>query len=167
MLIPLGSGARADDGGDAVDRLLACHARIRRFTALAARLVEPAPAAEVAEAAAAVHRYFTVALPLHVADEEHSLAPRLPSLPELAAMTAEHRAIESLLADLAGHWSEVAAAPARAAALARPLADGASALARHFDAHLPPEESAIFPAVRRLPPAAQRAIVDEMLARRR
>ena len=52
--------------------LLGCYARIRAFTSLAARLCsdEPASEPEVAGAAARVHRYHAVALPLHQADED-------------------------------------------------------------------------------------------------
>ena len=74
-------GASRDHGSseDPVELLLGCHARIRTFTALAARLssAEPAPEADVAEAARRVRRYHAVALPLHEMDEELSIAPRL------------------------------------------------------------------------------------------
>src|SRR5512140_1897216 len=64
---------------DAVDMLLACHQRIRNFTGIALRLaeVEGAGAPEIANAAEAVHRYYAIALPLHEADENESVYPRL------------------------------------------------------------------------------------------
>ncbi len=87
--------------GDVVDLLLECHTRIRSFTTLAARLASTPglAAAEVAEAAAGVHRYFTQALPLHARDEEESVLPRLrgrdPEVDrELAEMVHEHRGHE-------------------------------------------------------------------------
>ena len=55
MLDQIGTARPA---GDIVDLLLDCHVRIRRFTDTAVRLgaTRAAPASEVAEAAAAVHR---------------------------------------------------------------------------------------------------------------
>ena len=72
------SGPSPTDAGPA-ELLLACHGRIRWFTALAARLAsaEPASEASVADAALRVHRYHAVALPLHQADEELSIARQL------------------------------------------------------------------------------------------
>jgi hypothetical protein len=63
----------------AVELLLECHERIRHFARLALKLAgtRDLPPAEVAEAAAAVRRYFAEALPLHAADEEESMMPRL------------------------------------------------------------------------------------------
>src|SRR5947209_5155592 len=96
--------------------LLACHERIRHFLALAGQLCESAaPAAEVAAAAAAVHRYFTVALPLHALDEDESLAPRLLRLDLPAAvraaigpMTAQHGPIEAAIEAAAPLWQALA-----------------------------------------------------------
>ena len=64
---------------DPVDLLLACHMRIRHFGQLASALpgAQEAGAADVIDAAQRLHRYFTVALPLHVADEDESVRPRL------------------------------------------------------------------------------------------
>src|SRR4051812_30710357 len=81
-------GERRPAGEPLLAALLDCHSRIRRFSTLAIRLAEAdAPPNEIAETAAAVHRYFTVALPLHAADEDLSIAPRLavvaPELREL------------------------------------------------------------------------------------
>src|SRR5512138_2428637 len=84
-------------GGDVVDALLDCHQRIREFTSLAVRLAgaRGLPDEEIRDAAARVHRYFSVALPLHARDEEESLLPRLEGLDpdvdrELAEMMREH-----------------------------------------------------------------------------
>src|SRR5262245_23535436 len=72
-------GPRASSPEDLVDLLLACHERIRNFTAMARAAAEreEAVAADVVDACARVQRYFTEALPLHVRDEEESLLPRL------------------------------------------------------------------------------------------
>src|SRR5574341_1715069 len=95
MLVGLGTpGARSD----AVDLLLECHQRIRSFLGLALRLGEAwaAEPAEVADAAARVHRYFALALPLHAQDEDQSIAPRLRGRDravdhELEIVAREHR----------------------------------------------------------------------------
>src|SRR5690606_33889983 len=64
---------------DLVDLLDECHQRIRRFLALAGEAAahRGAPSSETAQACADVERYFKEALPLHVADEEESITPRL------------------------------------------------------------------------------------------
>jgi len=107
-------GTRRNDDGPA-GLVLACHQRIRSFTALAVGLAgsAPAPDAEVAEAARRVHRYHAVALPLHQADEELSLAPRLEhAVPEaLAAMKREHAELDETLADLLPLWERLAREP--------------------------------------------------------
>ena len=56
-----------------------CHARIRHFTQLSRTLAEARAASQtqVAEAAEAIFRYFKYALPLHEADENETLYPRL------------------------------------------------------------------------------------------
>jgi hypothetical protein len=173
MLLKIGHREeRRDD--DVVGPLLDCHARIRSFAALARRIVEiEASEADVAEAAAGVERYFRVALPLHVADEEMSIRPRLlaakPSpdiVVALEAMTEEHGVIEALLARLLPGWSALSARPSDLGGLAPALAAGAAELALRFDAHLEGEERALFPAVRALPREDALAIRAEMAARR-
>jgi hypothetical protein len=158
MLVTL--GARVPTGGDAIDDFLACHTRIRRFLTLAARLAEhPDP-----EAAAAVHRYFTVALPLHAEDEDLSLAPRLSGASReiddtLALMSIEHRKIDLLLAELVPRWSQPTTPPL--------LAAGAAQLAALFAPHLDREERILFPAARRLLAPADLATLREELRARR
>jgi len=159
---------------DVAGPLLDCHARIRAFTATAQRIAagEGTPA-EVADAAARVERYFRVALPLHVADEELSIGPRLLAAPvapgvllALDAMTEEHRAIEALVGSLLPRWATLAARPAELAALAPALAGDSADLGRRFDAHLEQEERVLFPAVREHLGAAAQLIRAEMAARR-
>src|ERR1700758_1968682 len=86
---------------DAVDLLLGCHQRIRHFTGVAVKLAHAQSAGpdEIVQAAASVHRYYSVSLPLHEADEEDTLRPRLNSLADekvkhaLMAMHDQHQAI--------------------------------------------------------------------------
>lgn len=123
-----------------------------------------APAAEVRDAALAVARYFREALPLHVADEEASIAPRLAAThaPPLASMHADHETHEPLVAALLAACATVAADPARRGELAAP----AAAVVAAMEAHLADEERDLFPAIAQLSAADQAAIVAELRARR-
>src|ERR1700739_2209571 len=83
---------------DAVDLLIGCHQRIRHFAGVAIKLAhaQGATPEEVVQAASGVHRYYTVSLPLHEADEEETVRPRLNALSDeklrhaLLAMTDQH-----------------------------------------------------------------------------
>lgn len=164
-------GTRAPQG--LVDLLLACHDRIRRFVALArdAATRPDVPADQVVEACARVERYFREALPLHVADEEQSVEPRLRGRsPEvdhaLDAMAQEHRAHEAAVAALLDAAAAVRPDPGDAARKTT-LAHAAEALREDFLEHLALEEAVLFPAIRRLPADLQSTVVDELRARRR
>ncbi len=169
----IGPGKHAAPG-DAVDLLLECHARIRHFLALARRLGEArgeSPEA-LAEAAGQVHRYFTLALPLHARDEEESIAPRLKGRDaaldaELDAMAREHREHQRPLGTLVAACAEVAGDPGRLAEVAGILLRATAELEAQFAEHLAREEEVILPAVRRLLDAATDAsVVSEMRGRR-
>jgi hypothetical protein len=158
-------GARSPREPTVAELLLECHARIRAFTQLAVQLPAPdAPDAEIADAAARVHRYFTQALPLHVADEELSIAPRLRLLvPDaLAAMEREHRAHEELLASLVPAWAALREHPDGRRATHAPAARLQSVLEEHLAA----EERLVIPALARLPAVELGAIAAEMRRRR-
>jgi len=171
MLTALGKPATP---ADAVDLLLECHGRIRTFLALALRLggARRAGAAELAEVAGQVHRYFAEALPLHAEDEERSLAPRLhgrePALDAaLLAMTREHQEHQRPLGELLGACLALSRDPGRHGELAPVLLRAGGDLQRHFAGHLGREEEIIFPAVRRLlDGAADGSLVEEIRLRR-
>ena len=177
MLATIRSGPLSSSD-DPVDHLLACHERIRRFSTLGAQLAEAevAPAEEIREAAHSVHRYFSVALPLHVADEDESVRPRLLAFDgapravreAVESMTEQHTTIEELLAEALLHWAALAedATGARADAAREALDDLGHQLARLFHLHLGLEEEVIFPTLRRLPADDKAAITAEMRARR-
>lgn len=166
-------GRRASRAG-LIDLLLACHTRIRTFTDIASRIAaaSEAPEDDIADAAMRVHRYFAIALPLHVEDEERSLAPRLAELDpavarELEVMATEHAEHAEPLARLLAMASELASTPSAQPRLAAPLAATAAELARLFEPHLRREEAVIFPAVQRLLGAdSQAAILAELRQRR-
>jgi len=169
---------REDDAGpgDVVGMLLDCHRRIRHFTALAVALPDATavPPAEIASAAAGVVRYFAEALPLHAADEDASIAPRLLALglPEavraaVLSMTVQHGGLELTLASALPRWQAVAADPACLPAHAAALRGLAARLSAQWDEHLGLEETTIFPALRELiSPSEQDTIRREMRARR-
>jgi iron-sulfur cluster repair protein YtfE (RIC family) len=162
----VGIGRKADRDRSVVGRLRDCHGRIRSMLALA-RTIAEAPAAddaEVADAASRVHGYFAKSLPLHLADEEESIKPRLPTADALELMSRQHVDHEALLRPLLRHWAALAAHPRSER---RALAAELARLTTELEEHLRLEEMLIFPAVEALPPDAQAAMVAEMEARRR
>jgi hemerythrin-like domain-containing protein len=168
MLLTLGKKRESD--GSVASRLLDCHERIRRFCAMAKRLAAGAPEKEARDAAAELHRYFAIALPLHMADEEESLRPRLERIgggdvsDAFELMAREHVEADITVAELLQRWQEIIDGPTAARCMATEL--GAAWLASHMRHHLHAEETRIFPVLAQLPPAQQAAIVDEMRSRR-
>jgi hemerythrin-like domain-containing protein len=170
MLVQLGP---RNTGGDVVDLLIECHGRIRKFLVLARRLARAAgsPRAEIRDTARQIRRYFVESFPLHRADEDDELAPRLAGLGvdvdrALATMTADHLEHEPSIARLIGLCTAIGDDPAQLAALADDLAQVAAELATGLESHLELEERAIFPHVRRLPTGEQSAIQAALRDRR-
>jgi iron-sulfur cluster repair protein YtfE (RIC family) len=168
MLVQL--GRRSPQAQSLEEQLRDCHGRIRNFSALARRLAEGPDPVAARDAALALERYFGIALRLHIADEEESLAPRLMSLGDrvveaaVDTMMSEHVQIDERLDELINRWREIAAQPTPARCLA--THGLATAIAAHFGQHLDSEEQLIFPSLARLPEAQARAIAAEMRARR-
>ncbi len=157
--------------------LLACHQRIRHFSDVAVKLAHAHGVAEneIVQAAAGLHRYFTVALPLHEADENLSLHPRLrrtvppeePAGPAADAMLDQHQAIDELVERLVPLWELLRAAPEKLPETSGEMCALSSRLAEIFQAHLKLEEETIFPAIDRYLSAKDQAdIVREMRERR-
>lgn len=98
----------APDFDDPVGLLRACHGRVTHFAELALRLADhptdSAPGEAVQQAAGKVLRYFDQAAPLHHADEEEDLLPRLRQRLGDRQTTAE---LAGLLAGLAGEHGEL------------------------------------------------------------
>ena len=163
---------------DAVDMLLACHSRIRNFTAIAERIAEVgqnAAPAEVANAAEAVHRYYTVALPLHEADENETVYPRLRQAmtdagapaEAVEAMVEQHGPIDDLIAELVPLWERLKSTPDQLPSVAADMTAKCARLRRLWNEHLALEEETVFPAIRRyLDAAALGEMREEMRARR-
>jgi len=157
---------------DPVDLLLACHARLRHFSELSLALATRTDLddAQVRDASHRLLRYFRVALPLHEADEEETLAPALAPVmtPELAdaalQMRDQHRLLHDVLAELLPQWSLAEAEPGLVDRAA--MAPHARRLAAILDVHLALEETTIFPTARSLPDRERARLFAEMRARR-
>lgn len=160
---------------DAVDLLTGCHDRIRHFTGVAVKLAHAQGAGpdEIRQAAAGVHRYYSVSLRLHEADEEETLRPRLEAICDekvrhaLTAMSDQHMAIDELLERLLPLLLMVQNNPDALSAAGAEMCAITKALDEMFRAHLQMEEEAIFPAIRAALPEASRAeMLREMQGRR-
>jgi iron-sulfur cluster repair protein YtfE (RIC family) len=159
------------------EMLQGCHARIRHFMQLARTLAEAADASQndIAEAAASLVRYFSEALPLHEADENQTLFPRLydaaalgsPLREAAIAMVEQHRAIDELVTELLSLCGTIHRQPESLPSLARRLRQVTSALDEVFSSHLHMEETVIFPALQQFTPAQLEEITSEMQERRR
>ncbi len=161
---------------DAVDLLIGCHQRIRHFTGVAVKLAhaQGATPAEITQAAAGAHRYYTVSLPLHEADEEETLRPRLDGLGDdrlrhaLLAMADQHQAIDELLERLLPLLLMVQNNPQTIHAAGAEMCSITKALDEMFRAHLQLEEEVIFPAIRSaLSAEVQSDMLREMQLRRK
>lgn len=156
-----------------VDRLAACHQRIRHFASLACEIGRrrEVSTAEIVDACERVARYFREALPLHVADEDESIAPRLRLVSPLLAdaldtATSDHRRHTHPLDALLDALGEVAQAPSDEAARER-LSAVAGPLRDDLLEHLALEETVIFPAIRaHLTGEHEDTILRELRARR-
>jgi iron-sulfur cluster repair protein YtfE (RIC family) len=175
QIVPLTSSP-PKSSEDAVDLLVGCHQRIRHFTGVAIKLAHAygATGDEIEKAAGAVHRYCSVSLPLHEADEEQTLQPRLQAAADeplrhaLLAMADQHLAIDELLERLLPLLVLVRNNPDTLAEVGGEMCSITKALEETFRAHLQMEEEVIFPAIRSILPESARAeILREMQARRK
>ncbi len=173
--INLHSSAPARKEESAVDLLLACHQRIRHFVSVARKIAEAEyiPCDQICDAAADVHRYFTVAFPLHEADETLSVEPRLKyeTGTELARaaedMLHQHTEINRLLRQLLPLWDALCREPEELSAFADRLRMLSLEFERLWLSHLELEERSVIPAIDRLAAEQRQEIVKEMHERRR
>jgi len=140
--------------GDLVDALGECHDRIRSFVQLAVTLSERVndPSEEIAAASSRIERYFSVAFPLHVADEEASILPRLRGRSAkidaaLCAMRDQHDLHTKMVERLCGVARAVGATP-NDPRTHRALGVIARPLRSILQDHMAAEEAILFPAVR-------------------
>ncbi len=156
----------------AVGLLIGCHDRIRHFTGMVRKLAhaEGEPEAQIASAAEAALRYFSLSLPLHEADEEESMRPRLLATRDvqvaaaLDAMTHQHQAIDDLLERMMPLLTLLANHPAKLPETHAELCSLSKALDEVFRGHLDLEETVLFPA---LGPEMQDELLLEMQQRRK
>ena len=142
------------DQQDAIALLLGCHERIRHFTQVALKIAESPDSPDRTDAARAVLRYFQIALPLHEADENDSVYPRLRErLPAgtfaeaNTAMVRQHTEIDGVVGELIPEWQSIAEQTKRDAGSA--LYETTERLQGLWDEHLALEEQKIFPAMRK------------------
>ncbi len=162
--------------GDAVALLTSCHDRIRHFTSVAVKLAHTQGATdeEIRQAAEAVYRYYSVSLPLHEADEEQTLNPRLSQAGDervrhaLIAMSDQHQAIGELIERLLPLLVLVKNDPEMIGEVGGEMCSITKGLDRIFCAHLQMEEEVIFPAIRSsVSDSACDDMLREMQARRK
>jgi iron-sulfur cluster repair protein YtfE (RIC family) len=169
MLVQIG---KRPDTRDVVELLLECHERIRKFLAMARALTGAAavPHDEIRGVASQVRRYFAESLPMHIADEDEEIAPRLIKdaavAAALALMSNEHATHEPLVAELIAVCDVLIADPRQVAAVSIRLTAIVDQLDRDFAPHLAREEQVIFPALARLPERARDEILAAMRRRR-
>ena len=156
-----------------VDLLLECHERIRHFTREAIELATAVTPSlhETAESAGRIRRYFVEAFPLHVADEDELIAPRLAGTNAeldraLAGISADHTSHQKDVARLIAICTELEANPSRLARRSMDLGDTGRRLWASFEPHLAIEERSIFPAIHLLQEDERESIRREMRERR-
>jgi iron-sulfur cluster repair protein YtfE (RIC family) len=161
---------------DVIDSLFACHDRIRRLSQLAARLprAHDAPAVDVEEAARSLLAYFRHALPMHIADEDLSIRPRLHEVSTsedvrdaIAMMSDQHEQIDETLSVLLPQWELLRADGSRLSWMPGEFRKDSEKLRQQLDGHLAMEEETVFPAMRRdLSAESEAVILREMRERR-
>ena len=153
MLVSIDTRRPRSEKDDAVSLLIACHARTRAFCSTALRLsrASNAPASNVAEVANAVLRHFTVSLPLHIEDEDVSIASRLlpiatrSTLADLKTLARQHRLLDWLVAELVPQWQTLIREPQQLRRLARRLERDTTHVRDLFQVHHVLEEESIYP----------------------
>lgn len=170
MLLQIGQ-RRAPQG--LVDLLLECHVRIRRFLGSAQRLATTAGLGgdELRTAAAEIRRYFVLSFPLHLADEDETIAPRLAGTSvdvdtALVQMSGDHVAHAALVGSLIDLCAAIERDPGQRDALCARLAQVAATLTAELEPHLELEERVIFRALAALAAPEQDSLHLAMRARR-
>jgi hemerythrin-like domain-containing protein len=169
------------DFQDPLALMVQCHARIARFAAALCLLAEEFPGGKSLDEsnrdlAYRSLRYFSAAAPLHTADEEESLFPRLyksesaqsaAACTLIARLNAEHRSAEAQLShtlELFMKWIEMTEAPD---AFRRELIANVNKIAEDYRLHIQAENEVLFPLCAEILSAEElHAIGKEMAVRR-
>lgn len=171
MLIQLGNRPESID--DALSLLSACHARIRKFLGFARALGErPISPAEAADVAAQVVRYFRVAYPLHVLDEDCSLLPVLRGRDAevdaaLERMSRDHVTLDTGLEPLLVLLEAIPRDGGLAEDAKRAILEAVAPLEMAMEDHLGIEERVLFPGAARLLTPDERTALREAIRARR
>lgn len=157
---------------DVVELLLEAHVETRQVVALAASLATHSATEDSRETAQHVSDFVEWMLPLHCADEDRSVAPRLVGKNAtvdlaLTRMAHQHLSLEAPLTRLRVICRMIARDVTRLHALRFELSNAADDVQRRLDEHQAFEEAAVFPALKKLLYVDElESIGDEMRARR-
>ena len=140
---------------DVVEVLLDAHVELRHVVCLADCLASGNATASARETAETISDYVEWMLPMHCADEDDSLAPRLAGRHRivddaLAQMKREHLALEGPVARVRLLCRTLARDITRLHALRFELASAVDDLRARLEHHQALEESIIFPALKRM-----------------
>lgn len=153
------------------DQLLEEHARILDGCVRAGRLAGTSSPRAIRAAAAQLIVDFATLLPLHLADDEMSMMPRMERfgdrrlLEALTLMIQHHLHQEWMLAPLLEGWRAIVDDPSPSRC--RALAPAVAMLETQVRRHLEHEEQFIYTALERLSAEEQERILAEMRRRRR
>jgi hemerythrin-like domain-containing protein len=172
--MPVQIGQRESDFTNPLGLLGDCHRRIERFLGVLLTLsrtrqggpLEPAEAGSLRTAL----EYFRTAAPLHTADEEESLFPRLRAagaLDSLDGLEADHEVSAAAHAEvdaLGQAWLDATSLPL---ASAQRMAGLLQQLSNTYTSHIAIEDKEVFPAAGRVLSLEQIAIVGREMENRR
>lgn len=170
-----GDFAATDEPKPAVHAaLLRCHRRVRLYMHVAWNLAD-IPLDDlnaVRHSAAVLARYFGQAFPLHTADENDSLMPRLrATVPRIQTaldrMALDHVQEAEHIHAVIRHCESIAENPHRLETTRRSFRRFTRQLTVDLESHLVAEERYVFPHIRLLSESDQQAILEEMAARRK
>ena len=159
---------------DLVSVLVEAHACGRRILDAAQRVLEEDTADDlVMRVATAVHRFVTIADPLHELDEEQLVFPALRAHgpkdevdAALKYVVDEHIAFDGLRDRLAVRWAEVANSRACLGPLREDLLKMTEQLIESLGRHTAREEHVIFPLVRKYVPVEVQAKMLAVISNR-
>jgi hemerythrin superfamily protein len=153
--------------------LLACHRRIRIYLDVAWNLADASldDLGAIRHSASVTARYFREAFPLHTADEEQSVMPRLRQfLPELREtiqqIGQDHQREEKLLPVLIENCQHIADAPEELSRIRQRFRKMTRVMTVDIESHLQREERTLFLHIEELDETTQQDMLVEMAERR-